>query len=77
MESIVFLTCCTYTHWCVDVIFWRFGIVSVAFVSLCGLLGLLLLLLFLVPCIAQTVGISSACCHGVVDIVYSYSACFA
>jgi hypothetical protein len=55
-------------HWCVDVVFWHFGIVSIAFVSLCGLLGLLLLLLFVVPCIAQTVGISSACCHGVVNL---------
>ena len=64
-------------HWCVDVVFWHFGIVSIAFVSLCGLLGLLLLLLFVMTCIARTVGISSACCHGVVDIVYSYSACFA
>jgi hypothetical protein len=54
-----------------------FGIVSIAFVTLCGLFGLLLLLLFVWLCIAQTVGISSACRHEVINIVYSYSACFA
>jgi hypothetical protein len=45
MENIGFFYF-TSMHWCVDVVFWHFGIISIAFVSLCGLLGLLLLLLF-------------------------------
>ncbi len=73
----LFFTYCSSTNWHFSDVFWHFGIVSVAFVTLCGLFGLLLLLLFVWLCIARTVGISSACHHEVVDIVYSYSACFA
>jgi hypothetical protein len=42
----LFFTYCTSMLWCVDVVFCRFGIFSIAFVYLCVLIGLLLLLLF-------------------------------